>query len=331
MDKKIIKVLATGGTISTTYNPQAEGYTPALNGQKLVTSASSFGTGNDIRVEVEDVFSICSSYMDPSMMFQLAKKVRELVKDEKISGVVITHGTATLEETAHLLDLCVDTPKPIVLTGAQRSASTADSDGPRNLAESIRVAADPRSRNKGVLVVFNSEIHAARDVTKTHSYAVEAFKSGGHGYLGVVYPDQILYYRELISSPKYAIERINPNVDLIKFAAGMDARFIYTSIAQAVRGIVIEGCGLGNVNNYFYEGIKRALQQDIVVAVTTRCHEGRVVPMYAFPGGGVSLAKQGAVFLGDLNGPKARILLMVLFGMTDDPNKVKDLCIKHFI
>lgn len=328
MNKKI-EVLSTGGTISTEYNEQVGGLVPSLFGKKLLGEAFKSFPYPKLSIEVDDVVRVNSSSLSMEDLLGIRKHVKKYLESDSVDGIVITHGTGMMEATAYFLDISLDIYKPVVMTGAQRDFAKPDSDGPRNLIDAIRVAAHSGSVGQGVLVVFNSEICPARDVTKHHSFAVQAFKSGEHGYLGYVYPNDIIYYRQTIRPEKIKFGQLVCNVDLIKFSIGADARYIDCSIANGARGIVIEASGTGNVNRAFYEGIKQAVKKGILVGITTRTHEGCAIPVYANIGGGVTLVEAGAIMMGDLTGQKARILLMTALGAASTLEEAKQICKQH--
>jgi L-asparaginase len=272
------------------------------------------------------VFSnIPSPHMTPEKMFDLAKLVD--IKAEQYDGIVITHGTDTVEETAYLLDLLLNTRKPVVFTAAMRSGSELGLDGPRNIVGAVRVAVHHQAIDKGVLVVMNDEIHTAHDVTKADTGKLEAFVSPNHGNLGIVDSDRVIFQRKLLFRDNVWTDKLNYNIDLIKATAGMDGRFIDCSIEKGTRGIVIEAFGRGNLPLSLVEPIRRAMAHKIVVVLTSRVFKGRVLPEYGYEGGGFHLQKMGAVLSEDLKGPKVRLKLMALFGKYDDPEVVK----KQFI
>jgi len=327
--KKIV-ILSTGGTISTKFSANAGGLVPALGAENLLNVAlNRFLAASDIAIEARNVLMLNSSALTIDSLCEIKDSVRQCLEDDGIDGVVITHGTGMMEETGYFLDIALDVSKPVVMTGAQRDYSQPDSDGPRNLAEAIMVAAEPKTVGQGVVIVFNSEIFAARDVTKQHCLSVQAFSSGAHGYLGCIYPNEIIYYRKTIRPQEIGFQSLETNVDLIKFTIGADARFIDCSIAKKARGIVIEASGTGNVNTLFYEGIKRAIAQGILVGVTTKTPEGRAVGLYANPGGGAKLVEAGALLMGDLSGQKARLLLMAALGDGRSLEEAREICKRH--
>jgi len=306
--KKIL-IITTGGTIAMKKMGEA-GVLPNNEFIELIRSFPQINTLADIFVY--EFANIPSPHMTPELMFRLSSTVDEMM--EKYDGFVITHGTDTLEETAYFLHLSLRTRKPVVFTAAMRSGSELGLDGPRNIVNSVRVACDDSSIDKGVLVVMNDEIHAARDVTKFDTGKVNTFTSPGYGYLGIVDSDKIIYYRETIIRENIWTDRIERNVDLITTAAGMDGRFIDASVRNGAKGIVIEALGRGNVPPTMIESIKEAISKGIVLVVVSRTITGRVLPEYGYDGGGLHLKKLGVKLGYDLRGPKARIALMLLLG-----------------
>jgi L-asparaginase len=220
-----------------------------------------------------------------------------------------------MEEVAYLCDLLVASDKPVVFTGAQRHAGEPDSDGPRNLRCAILVAAADGALGLGTTIVFEDEIHAARDATKTHTSRAGTFVSAEHGKLGEVDGERVIITRRPIRAPVIAAKSIEANVDLIKLGMGSDARFVDCAIESGSRGIVLEAFGRGNATPEVVAAVGRAVAAGLAVVVTTRCPQGRVAPIYAGGGsGGHDLVVAGAIFAGDLTGIKARILLAALLG-----------------
>ncbi|MCB5295428.1 MAG: asparaginase [Candidatus Cloacimonadaceae bacterium] len=315
---KNILLIMTGGTISM----KSVGNLGVVPTSELADFLAQFpqlqGVAN---VHVMDYLNIPSPYMTPQMMFGLAKLI-----DTKIlayDGIVVTHGTDTLEESAFMADLVLTTRKPVVFTAAMRSGSDLGLDGPRNIIGSVRVASNHESFDKGVLVVMNDEIHTARDVVKSDSGKVDAFTSPGLGPLGIVDPDSIVYHRASLYRENVWTEVLDTRVDLIKAVSGMDARFIDCSIESGARAIVIEAFGRGNLPKELIPGITKAIKQDIIVVIASRTHTGRVLPEYGYDGGGKHLSDIGAILAGDLKGIKVRLKLMTLFGKYNDPELVR--------
>ncbi len=264
-------------------------------------------------------------HVTPELMFKLSKKVNEFVKDDKIDGIIITHGTDTLEETAYLLDLTVNTEKPIVVIGAMRTSSEPDWDGPRNLVDAIHIINNSNSRDLGVLVCLNGEINAASEVTKTHTDDVETFRSLDFGSLGFVDRGRVFYNRAPRKLEIIETDSINSNVHLIKVYAGMDDRFFLHTAESGIDGLVVEAMGVGNVPPEVLDGIKYVIDKNIPVVLTSRCPAGETLDVYSYPGAGKWLKKAGVIFTDYLNGQKARIKLMLYLGKTQDVDVLRKL------
>ena len=307
----VVVLLATGGTIAMKIDPVKQAPVPALTGDDLVAIVPALST--HARIEVRNVFNVPSGYMDPERWRTLTTEATTALARPEVAGVVVTHGTDTLEETAWWLDLTVASDKPIVLIGAQRNASEPDFDGPRNLLNAVRVAVDPQSRGKGALVALNGQINAAREVTKTHTSSVESFKSGDLGLLGEVDHDRIVFWRAPLRRTHVPLgPGPLPAVEIVATYGGADGSLVTAAVEHGARGIVVQALGWGNVNPPMFKAIEAALARGIAVVITTRVANGRVLPHYGFEGGGQTLAAAGAVMGDDLSPQKARILLMLL-------------------
>ncbi len=316
-----VVVVATGGTIAMKIDPNTGGPVPALSGDDLVSAVPEL---KDLAaIEVVEFSNIPSDYMTPERWVDLSKTVDEVLAKEDVKGVIITHGTDTLEETAYFLDLTVNSEKPVVCIGAQRSASEKDTDGPRNLLNAVKIVLSPESAGKGVLVALNHYINAAREVTKTHTSNVETFQSGIYGYLGYVDHDKVIFFRDPLRRQNLPLPDKLPEVDLIPMYPGADGGHIKFAVESGVKGIVVEGYGWGNVNDVMYEAIKAAIDKGVVVAMSTRVYHGRVLPVYGFKGGGATLKEIGVVFTDDLQSWKARMLLMLALAQTTDLEKIQ--------
>ncbi len=306
-----IQLLATGGTIASRFVEATQDVRVDSSGSELAAGVATRLAG--VEVVIEDALNIASFEMDLEMAFELVKKIDSCLKQRDITGVVVTHGTDTLEETAFLADLLLDSDKPVVFTGAQRAADDPESDGPRNLVDAVGVAASEPARGCGTLVVFDNEVHFARDVVKTHTSRLAAFESPDAGKAGEIDGDRVLFYRRPATRRVFTHWQIDPRVDLIKLAIGADSRFVDCAVATGARGIVLEAFGRGNVTPKILDAVRRAVASHVSVVVTSRCGRGRVAPVYG-GSGGASLARAGALFAGRLTGVKARILLAVLLG-----------------
>jgi L-asparaginase len=304
------EVIATGGTIAMRVDPAIAAPVPALSGAQLLSGVPALA--DVAQVGVTEFANLPSAYMDAEQWLALHHAVASALSRDEIAGVVVSHGTDTLEETAWFLDLTVAGSKPVVVTGAQRNASSADSDGPLNLLDSVRVCVSGEARSKGTMVVLNRQIHAARDVTKTHTSGVESFQSGSFGCLGTVDDDRIVFARSPARRQHLALTAAKlPRVDIVAAYGGADGSQVRVAVASGAQGIVVQALGWGNVNVAMYEALKEAIGRGVWVVVSSRVPLGRVRPVYGFVGGGKTLHDAGAVFADDLSPPKARILLML--------------------
>lgn len=316
--KKNILLILTGGTISM----KSVGSLGVIPTSELADFLRQFPQLSGVaKVDVMDYLNIPSPYMTPQMMFDLAKMIDLKIID--YDGVVITHGTDTLEESAFLADLVLTTRKPVVFTAAMRSGGDLGLDGPRNIIGSVRVASHHDSIDKGVLVVMNDEIHTARDVVKSDTGKVDAFMSVGVGPLGIVDPDNVVYHRSTLYRENVWTDNLDTRVDLIKAVAGMDGKYINCSIESGARAIVIEAFGRGNLPKEVLPDIKHAIEQGVLVIIASRTYTGRVLPEYGYEGGGKNLEDMGAILAGDLKGVKVRLKLMTLFGKYKDADTVR--------
>ena len=325
MSKKIA-VVSTGGTIASRMDPQRGSVVAAASGRELVGLLPDPPPGIDI--EIVEFCNIGSYLLDLETAFRLTGRLSEILASPDVAGAVVTHGTDTMEETAFMADLLVASDKPVVFTGAQRNADVPDRDGPRNLSDAIRVAACDEARGLGAMILFDQEFHAARDATKTHTTRVGTFQSAEHGKLGEVDGDAVIVHRRPALRLTLEAERIEPAIDLVKLTMGSDARFMRCALDTGARGIVLEAFGRGNGNHEIVAATRAATDAGVPVLVTSRCPQGRVMPVYG-NGGGRDLATAGAIFAGDLAGIKARVLLAVLLGASR-PRTAIEAAIRHF-
>jgi L-asparaginase len=307
----VVVFIATGGTIAMKIDPVKHAPVPAISGEDLLATVPE--VSKYAKVEVKNVSNVPSDYMDPVRWTSLTRDVTTALVRPEVAGVIISHGTDTLEETAYWLDLTVNSEKPVVLIGAQRNASESDFDGPRNLLNAVRIAVDPQSKGKGSMLAMNNQINAARDVTKTHTSSVETFKSGDFGFLGEVDFDRIVYSRAPLRRQYVPLKTDTmPYVEIVPMYGGADGYLVKAAVDHGAKGIVVEGLGWGNVNLPMFAAIKEALAKGVPVVITSRVPNGRVLPNYGWDGGGKTLADAGVVMGDDLSSRKARILLMLL-------------------
>lgn len=305
--KKIL-VLHTGGTIAMEEDKETGAVQPGAKNPLLQFIPDQ---GKDIDLIVKDAFHLPSPHMTPNEMLQLQVMIDERVKHDNIDGVVITHGTDTLEETAYFLDLTVQSDIPIVVTGAMRSSNELGSDGLYNFLSAVKVASSEEAKGKGVLVVLNDEIHCATNVTKTHTSNVATFQSPQYGPIGMVTKRGVVFHHALVHHETYKVNKVSKNIVILKAYAGMDDTLL-TAIEQlSVDGIVIEALGQGNLPPRTLSALERLIQKNIPVVLVSRCFNGIVQDVYSYEGGGKQLKDMGVIFTYGLSGQKARIKLLV--------------------
>jgi L-asparaginase len=284
--------------------------------------------------EVEDFSRLPGPHVTPEHMWRLARRAAAWLDRPDIDGLVITHGTDTIEETAYLLDVVLTSEKPVVLVGAMRTVSDASWDGPANLLAAARVAADPAARGYGVLVVMDERILAAREVRKIHTEASESFGTPEFGPLGVVDAGAVLFrrgplpkpaWRDVHAEPGLRVQRLDTRVELVQVYTGMHDHVIRAVTADRPRGLSLIAFGRGNVPPAIVPAIAELVHAGTLVTVSSRCVAGRVRPRYGYDGGGLRLAEIGAVLAGDLSGAKARLLQMVALGLTSDVAEAREV------
>lgn len=263
----------------------------------------------EIQVTSVDFLNVPSPHIRLEHMMALYQKIK--VEQANYDGFVITHGTDTLEETAYFLDTMAIPEKPIVLTGAMRSSNELGSDGVYNYRTALRVAADEKSADKGILVVMNDEIHAAKYVTKTHTTNVSTFQTPTHGPLGLVTKREILYFKTAEPRVRFDLTSISGTVPIIKAYADMDSVLLDSLSHSAISGLVIEALGAGNLPPTILPAIQKLLNQNIPVVLVSRCFNGIAEPVYAYQGGGIQLEQEGILFVKELNAQKARLKLLI--------------------
>ncbi|HCU9561667.1 TPA: asparaginase [Staphylococcus aureus] len=316
---KHLLVIHTGGTISMSQDQS----------NKVVTNDTNpISMHQDVinqyaQIDELNPFNVPSPHMTIQHVKQLKDIILEAVANKYYDGFVITHGTDTLEETAFLLDLILGIEQPVVITGAMRSSNEIGSDGLYNYISAIRVASDEKARHKGVMVVFNDEIHTARNVTKTHTSNTNTFQSPNHGPLGVLTKDRVQFHH--MPYRQQALENVNDklNVPLVKAYMGMPGDIFSFYSREGIDGMVIEALGQGNIPPSALEGIQQLVSLNIPIVLVSRSFNGIVSPTYAYDGGGYQLAQQGFIFSNGLNGPKARLKLLVALSNNLDKAEIK--------
>jgi L-asparaginase len=327
-----VRLIATGGTISNKQGGR-------LSHEDLVKSVPDLD--RYARAESEQFTNVASSQLSLDHWLQLARRINHLFADEsKLAGIVVTSGTDTLEETAYFLNLTVRDPRPVVLVGSMRNPSTLGYEGAANLLEGFRVAADPASRNKGVLVVLNDEINAAREVTKTDALRLHTFQTRGYGVLGVVDSDRVTYYRDVVKrhtvTSEFDVGSLNtlPRVDVIMVYQGAPGDLIKAAVDGGAKGIVLATAGAGATSGTQQEGIRYATEKGVFVVSSTRAGGGRIParrtasspPRQQSQGNEQQRDEERRRFMlgaEDLAPVKARILLMLALARTNDVAEIQ--------
>lgn len=316
---KHLLVIHTGGTISMSQDQSNKVVTNDINPISMHQDVIN----QYAQIDELNPFNVPSPHMTIQHVKQLKDIILEAVTNKYYDGFVITHGTDTLEETAFLLDLILGIEQPVVITGAMRSSNEIGSDGLYNYISAIRVASDEKARHKGVMVVFNDEIHTARNVTKTHTSNTNTFQSPNHGPLGLLTKDCVQFHH--MPYRQQALENVNEklNVPLVKAYMGMPGDIFSFYSRAGIDGMVIEALGQGNIPPSALEGIQQLVSLNIPIVLVSRSFNGIVSPTYAYDGGGYQLAQQGFIFSNGLNGPKARLKLLVALSNNLDKAKIK--------
>jgi L-asparaginase len=309
----MIVLLFTGGTISMRYDPNAGGAVPALSGREILEATR--GIERVACVEVEEWGAFPGPHMTVERMWALRERIARHLARPEVEGVVVTHGTDSLEESAYLMARSLPEEKPIVFTGAMRNASDLGWDGPANLLDAVRVAACPAARGYGAMVAISGRVFAALDVTKAHTHLLDAFESPGLGPVAVVDDGTVIFRRALPPVlPRLAPEAPALPIDIVYSWTGADERLLDAS-RQSARGVVLAAMGRGNIPPAMVPAVQRWLDDGKPVVISSRVHRGRVGETYGYPGGGRRLHDMGAVFAIGRRPPQARIDLMLALGL----------------
>jgi L-asparaginase len=307
-----VAIVFTGGTIAMRTDAAAGGRVPALHGAAILALVPGLDAIAEL-VPIDRGLTPASHFTFPALL-ELAATVRAALDDPSTDGAVVVQGTDTIEETSFLLDLVLDSPKPVVVTGAMRAASDEGYDGPANLRDAVHCAASATLRGEGVLVVLAGAIDAADDVTKTHASALDTFRSLNRGPVGRLDGERVVILRRRGERRHVDTDRAADRVHLITAHVAMDGSLVDAALAAGADGLVIEATGSGNTSPLLLAACERAMAAGLPVVLTTRCPAGRAGTGYAFPGGGATWVRAGALLAGYLGGPKARVALALGIG-----------------
>jgi L-asparaginase len=322
--KRNVMILATGGTIAGKQAAPGEyGYTSGtFKVEDLINAVP--GVKNVANIKGEQVVSIGSQDMNDAIWLKVAKRINEVAKRDDVDGIVVTHGTDTLEETSYFIDLVAKTQKPIVFVGSMRPATAVSADGPGNLYNGVAVAADPKSKGRGALVVFNDKIQDARDVVKTNTTNVETFRSPNRGPIGLINSGKIKWLDEPGEKhqhkTEFDISKVNqlPRVDIIYAHANMSPDLITAAVRNGAKGLVIAGVGDGNMTQKAQDTLAKVAKEGVVVVRSTRLPEGLVLRNNE-----INDDVQGFVASSEFTPPKARVLLQLSLLESKDPKEIQ--------
>ena len=329
--KPNVVVLATGGTIagSGVSSTQYEGYQAAVTGvEKLLAAVPELK--NIASVSGEQVAQVASQDMSTDVWLKLAKRVNHLLQQENVDGVVITHGTNTMEETAYFLNLVVKSKKPVVMVGAMRPGTAMSADGPMNIYNGVLAAGSKDSIGKGVMVVLNDRIISARDIQKTDTITVDTFKAPIFGYLGQVVDGKVVFFKNPINKHTYESEfdvtNITklPKVDINYGYANDSGVVIDALVANGTKGIVHAGAGTASMSEFVLPSVEKATKKGIAIVRTPRTSLGMIGHNME-----VDDDKYGTIAGGTLSTPKARVLLMLGLTKSNDPKYLQELFFKY--
>lgn len=319
MSDKYICCITTGGTIAMKRGPMVGGAVPSLKGQDFL----SLLPRGEHRVVFEEFANLPSSHLTTAMLTDLLRRVDSRLQLPEVAGVVLTHGTDTLEETAYLLDLVINSSKPVVVTGAMRTATSIGYDGIANLSAAIRVAGSENAHDQGVLVAFNEAIYAAAEVQKVHSQALGAFAAPSTGPIGSTASGLPVFTHRVFKRQTIPLSRLEEPVDLLTVTQAADDRLLRAAIESGTRGLVIEGLGSGRVLPWWLPVLQTARSRGIPVVIATRTGAGDLGDEYGYVGAYHDLRRLGCLFAPRLNGPKARAKLMLALGAVKSPEEVR--------
>lgn len=309
IERKVV-IVATGGTIAMKYDEASQGLVPACTGEDLAAAVP--GLGGIAPLEFIQFSNIASPAMTPQDMWALHLRIEAVLARDDVAGVVVTHGTDTLEETAFFLDITTTSEKPVVATAAMRGAGDTSPDGPMNICCAVKTAASEAAAGMGVLVCLNETLHAPAEVTKTHSANPATFESPWWGPVGYVDIDRVVIRRRPLGVRRYRPDALSARVDIVKAMTGSGREYVDFAVKQGVQGLVIEGFGRGNLPPGMIGGIEDAVKAGVAVVLTSRTAGGRVLDVYGYPGSVTDSRRAGAAMAGELSAAKARLKLMAM-------------------
>jgi L-asparaginase len=326
---KHIAIIGLGGTIAMVKDNTGFAM-PSLNLSQILEK-SGINVNESIKIHPLNLSNVPGVNISFQLLLELAQKIKELEKDG-VNGVIITQGTDTLEETSYFIDLILDNSIPVIFTGAQRNPSLPGSDAALNISDSLTVAMDDKAAKYGILVVFNSEIHLAREVIKTHTSKIDTFKSLEFGPVGIVVENKAYWHRERILFDEFfAIKKEITNVEIVSMGLFSKGHYIDMLLEHNINGLIVQAMGAGHVPEESIISLKKGVDRQVPVVVTSRCLSGKLFTgTYGFKGSEKDLRDVGAIFSDWLPALKARIKLIVMLSAGLNYENIKTNFEKHF-
>jgi L-asparaginase len=307
-----VVIVFTGGTIASKLDKEWGGVVPSLSGGEILARIPDVQQVADIAIHEYGTFP--GPHITPERMLEISRIVQIHADDPTVHGVIVTHGTDTLEETAYFLDCTVRTSKPVIVIGAMRNSSEPDWDGPRNVRDAVHVAIQQAANDLGVLVCLGGVVSAASEASKTDTEDLNTFQSFDFGPLGRITNGHLLIHRRPLHRATFDVASLPSFVPLVKCYAGMDATMIRACRDAGAAALVVEAFGVGNVTPPVYYELADAVRSGLPVVLVSRCPVGRIEHTYAYEGAGRHLHEAGVIFADYLNGQKARIKLLCALG-----------------
>ncbi|MCC6844721.1 MAG: asparaginase [Bacteroidetes bacterium] len=310
--KPLVTAIFTGGTIAMKPDAGSGGVVPKLSAAEILNSVPDLE--NIARVETVEFGRYPSPHITPEIMLQLSRLAQYHAERPEVAGIIVTHGTDTLEETAFFLDCTLKTSKPVVVVGAMRNSAEADWDGPRNLRDAVIIASRHEAQDYGTLICLSDVINAASEATKTDATDINTFASMNFGPVGRISNSSLFLYRKPVHRDHFDVKELPAFVPLFKCYAGMEGGLVKLCRENGAAGFVIEGFGAGNVPPPVFYDLVECVKQGLPVVLVSRCPVGRIEHTYAYEGAGKQLYEAGVIFADYMNGQKARIKLMCALG-----------------
>lgn len=307
--KKKVALITTGGTIASTRNDKNKLESGKLDGNAILAMCQ---LEHEIDIELIDLFQIPSMHMTFDHLNHLNTTIQTLFQDKTVSGIVVTHGTDSLEETAYFLELTIDDERPIIVTGSQKAPGDIGTDVYSNLRNSLLVATSDEAKNIGTCVVFNEKIIHSKYVKKVHSSSINGFGAIGYGMLGFIDNDEVIIYQKPTHKEVYAIQKKYPKVEIVLAYLGASSVMLDALCNADVKGIVLVGAGRGQITPDMTSAIEKLCQKGTKVVLTTSTEEGRVFPTYDYYSSANNLKDKGVVMGGDFDPKKARLKLLLM-------------------